>query len=227
MKVMISKYFVIIVRIVSLFILIIIFFAFIYGLMTLIGGLIPVNPGREIPLEGKHIYLVNNGNHIALALPRDRCPYVEIFDSPLNLSGRGGYFYFGWGDRQFYPGTPTVSNIDWSMAIRALFLPSPAVLEVLYLSRIIPDRPGNTRVIVTEKEIMDLYKYIKDSIMDSNGLPEQISSDDVDQSFRGSIFFEAKGSYSLFNTCNNWTSKGLKQSGINTHLWTPFTWGVK
>jgi len=62
--------------------------------------------------------------------------------------------------------------------------------------------------------------------MGSDSTPKQISLDDIDQAFQGSIFFEAAGTYSLFNTCNNWTSQALKQAGIGTHLWTPFTWGV-
>ncbi|MCK5673842.1 MAG: DUF2459 domain-containing protein [Spirochaetales bacterium] len=210
-----------------LFPLLVIIFVFIYGLMTLLGATIPVNLNRNVPVEGERIYLVNNGYHIALALPRDSCPYGDIFDVPFNLSGKGGFFYFGWGDRQFYLGTPTVRNIDFSMAIKALFSPSSAVLEVLYLHSLSSDRPGVSSFLVTEDELSDLYEYIKKYIIDPYGLPEQISSDNIDQAFQGSIFFEASGVYSLFNTCNNWTSRGLRKSGINTHLWTPFTWGVE
>ncbi|MDA3938875.1 MAG: DUF2459 domain-containing protein [Spirochaetia bacterium] len=214
-------------RIFILSILLFLGIALIYGLMTLLGAVIPVNQGRRTPSEGKFIYLVNNGYHIALVLPRDSCPYPETFDTPLNLTGKGGYFYFGWGDRQFYLGTPTVLNIDWSMAVKALFIPSSSVLEVLYLHTISPELPGVTSLVVTNDELKNLYQYIKAAIMESEKMPEQILFEEIDQAFQGSIFFEANGSYSLFNTCNNWTSKGLNQAGINTHLWTPFTWGVK
>lgn len=200
---------------------------FIYGIMTFLGGIIPVNKGRRVPAEGETIYLADNGYHVALALPRDSCPYADIFDNPLNLSGKGGFFYFGWGDRKFYLGTPTVRNIDWSMALGALFIPSPVVLEVLYIHKFLPDQPEVTPLLVTEDELSDLYQYIKESIMGPQRVPEQILPDEIDQAFQGSIFFEARGSYSLFYTCNNWTSRGLKQAGIGTHLWTPFTWGVK
>lgn len=144
-----------------------------------------------------------------------------------NLSGKDGFFYFGWGDRQFYLGTPTVRNIDLSMALPALFTPSPAVLEVLYIHKFLPDQQGVTPILVTEDELSDLYQYIKESIMGPQRVPEQILPDEIDQAFQGSIFFEARGSYSLFYTCNNWTSIGLRQAGIGTHLWTPSTWGVE
>ena len=214
-------------RIVILLPILIFVFVLMYGFMTLLGGLIPVNTGRSAPSKGQQIYLVNNGYHVALVLPRDSCPYGEIFDMPLNLTSPGGYFYFGWGDRQFYLGTPTVRDIDWSMAVKALFVPSSSVLEVLYIHKILPNKPGVTPLLVTEDELASLYKYIKKAFSDSKKLPEQISPYEIDQAFLGSIFFEANGSYSLFNTCNNWTSRGLKQAGLKTHLWTPFTWGVE
>ncbi len=198
----------------------------IYGIMTFLGGVIPVNPGRAVPVTGKSIYLLNNGYHVAIALPRDSSPYKDIFDRSLKLSGSGGFYYFGWGDRQFYLGTPTVRDIDWSMALKALFTPTPSVLEVLFLSKISSDQPGIISVLVTEEELSGLYQYVKDSLIDSEGKVKQIPSDEIDQVFQGSIFFEAQGSYSLFNTCNNWTSRGLKRAGLSTHLWTPFTWGV-
>jgi len=214
-------------RILILLPLLVIIFVSIYGLITLFGGLIPVNQGRNVLSKGERIYLVNNGYHISLALPRDSCPYGDVFDIPLNISGKGGFFYFGWGDRQFYLGTPTVRNIDLTMAIKALFSPSSAVLEVLFINTLSSDQPGVSSFLVTEDELSDLYQYVKKFIMDHSNLPVQIPSDEIDQAFQGSIFFEASGSYSLFNTCNNWTSRGLKLSGLNTHLWTPFTWGVE
>jgi len=199
----------------------------IYGLMIFLGGIIPVNTDRVTPGKGEQIYLLNNGYHIALALPRDSCPYKDIFDIPLNISTRGGYYYFGWGDREFYLGTPTVKNIDWSMASKALFIPSSSILEVFYIHKILSARTGVSSLIVTENELSELYQYIKETIMKPQNLPEQVSEEDIDQAFFGSIFFEARGSYSLINTCNNWTSKGLKYAGLNTHLWTPLTWGVE
>jgi len=202
-------------------------FVFIYGIMVVLGGLIPVNRNRSVLSEGEQIYLLNNGYHIALALPRDNCPYADIFDIPLNLSGQGGYFYFGWGDRQFYLGTPTVKNIDLPMTARALFTPTPAVLEILYFPKISASSPGISILYVSKKELSDLYKYIKEYFMKPGEKPMRIPQDGIDQAFKGSIFFAAHGTYSLFKTCNNWTSQALKKAGIGTHLWTPFTWGVE
>ena len=35
-------------------------------------------------------------------------------------------------------------------------------------------------------------------------------------------FYAARGSYSLFATCNSWTNRQLKAAGLKHVLWTPF-----
>ena len=37
------------------------------------------------------------------------------------------------------------------------------------------------------------------------------------------IFYEANGSYSIFKTCNTWSNSILKNSGVKSLLWTPFS----
>ncbi|MES2133304.1 MAG: DUF2459 domain-containing protein, partial [Bacteroidota bacterium] len=39
-------------------------------------------------------------------------------------------------------------------------------------------------------------------------------------------YFEAKGKYSLFKTCNVWTGNTLKKANITMGLWTPLQSGV-
>lgn len=35
-------------------------------------------------------------------------------------------------------------------------------------------------------------------------------------------FFEARGHYSLFETCNEWTRRGLAAAGVRVPVWAPF-----
>ena len=35
-------------------------------------------------------------------------------------------------------------------------------------------------------------------------------------------FFEARGRYTLFVTCNEWVRRGLGDAGIRTSVWSPF-----
>ena len=39
-------------------------------------------------------------------------------------------------------------------------------------------------------------------------------------------FYEAKGNYSLFKTCNTWANDGLKSAGLKHALWTPTDYGI-
>ena len=39
-------------------------------------------------------------------------------------------------------------------------------------------------------------------------------------------FYEAKGSYNAFNTCNAWIGEGLRAAGVAASLWTPFSYNV-
>lgn len=39
-------------------------------------------------------------------------------------------------------------------------------------------------------------------------------------------FYEAKGTYQLFFTCNTWVNSALKNAGLKACLWTPFQQGI-
>lgn len=40
-------------------------------------------------------------------------------------------------------------------------------------------------------------------------------------------FYEAKGRYSLFHTCNTWANNALKACGQKACWWTPFSTGIR
>ena len=40
------------------------------------------------------------------------------------------------------------------------------------------------------------------------------------------IFYEAKGSYNLFYTCNTWTNSALKAANQKASLWTVYDKGI-
>ena len=35
-------------------------------------------------------------------------------------------------------------------------------------------------------------------------------------------FYQARGHYHVFNTCNTWTGRALRKAGAKMGLWTPF-----
>ena len=40
------------------------------------------------------------------------------------------------------------------------------------------------------------------------------------------VFYDAPGTYTVSNTCNQWTSDVLAAAGVRTGWWTPFAGGV-
>jgi uncharacterized protein (TIGR02117 family) len=76
------------------------------------------------------------------------------------------------------------------------------------------------RIITISKEN---YKLLCDYILQTfslrDKLPEYINAPGYGYN---DAFYEAKGTYNLFHTCNVWTGNGLKKAGVKVALWTPF-----
>ena len=58
----------------------------------------------------------------------------------------------------------------------------------------------------------------------------QLAPEDARRTYPGysvhDIFYDARGTYHLGNTCNQWSSDRLAEAGIKTGWWTPMTGGV-
>lgn len=195
-----------------------------YFISVLIGGFFSSNSNWIEPANGETAYLLNNGYHITLALPVNQYK-DDYFSSHLEFQTEG-FYYFGWGDAEFYVGTPRVDDLDLSMALKALFLPTDSVLEVSYLQKISERTPGVEKIALTKGEISDIYDFINESMVWKNDEPLLLTGIDVDKAFSGSIFIKSNLKYNLFFTCNNWTGRALKKAGIKSGLWTPFAWKV-
>jgi uncharacterized protein (TIGR02117 family) len=77
------------------------------------------------------------------------------------------------------------------------------------------------KVQLTNQQYDKIVNYILNSfVKDSLDKPIEL----VPENGAGSIYkyYKANGKYTLFFTCNNWTSRGLKQAGVKNALWAPF-----
>jgi uncharacterized protein (TIGR02117 family) len=76
------------------------------------------------------------------------------------------------------------------------------------------------RLVLTEQQYRDLTRYVLDSFeRDESGNPRLIDHPGYTPQDR---FFDARGTYSFVQTCNEWTGAGLRSIGVRTGLWTPF-----
>jgi uncharacterized protein (TIGR02117 family) len=204
---------IIIIILISVSVFVLLFFS-----AVLAGGVIP--SGKTDSASEAVIYLENNGRHIDIWLPAEICGYPH-----------SGWLSFGWGDRDFYLSTPYADDLNIVVLLKALFLPSRAVLAVEY-SKTRPSAADLIELAVSQSQAENAWNFIKTYFVSDVSAPtgdwdfKQVPSELVHQSYGDVVFFEAAGRYSLVFTCNNWTGRVLKSTGIRTGLWTPLTFGV-
>ena len=159
--------------------------------------------------SGATVYVSNHGWHTGLILPakkmNERLPALGL------RFGQVPYYEFGWGDAGYYQ----TKKVTSGLLCRAVIWPTDAVLHVVA----VPEVPGIyfpfseiVRLTVTQSGLESLLEYIISSfIKDADG---DILS--LDRGIYGdSEFYQACGKYFLTNTCNTWTAKGLKSSGMD------------
>ena len=81
------------------------------------------------------------------------------------------------------------------------------------------------KIIISKAQYRQLIDYILNSFKkDETGHLVNVKSSihyDI-----GDAFYEAKGSYSIFKTCNTWANAALKACGQRSCLWTIFDTGI-
>jgi uncharacterized protein (TIGR02117 family) len=182
---------------------------------------------KQCEKDAIEIYILTNGVHTDLVLPfqnhyMDWSKFVNPSDtksgnnSAVNLA-------FGWGDKGFYLNTKTWDDLRFSTAFNALFYLSSSAMHVTFYNRL-QETESCRKICITKESYLKLVRYISESFsLDSLGVPRQITGASY---WDNDSFYEAKDRYSLFNTCNTWTNRGLKTADLKACLWTPFDSGI-
>jgi uncharacterized protein (TIGR02117 family) len=193
----------------------------------LLLGFIPINHDYRLPPKDNRVrlFIRSSDIHTDFVLPidcadpltdwRTRFP-AEHFHAPLSAAR---YIAVGWGSRGFYVETPTWADLKVATLLQALFTPSESVLHVEYLGEVTPG-PAIQEILVTREQYRELASFVESTIgeTDKNGaavLATEISYGDYDR------FYLSRGRYHMFNTCNQWTGRGLARAGVPTGIWTP------
>jgi uncharacterized protein (TIGR02117 family) len=174
------------------------------------------------------LYILTNGVHTDLVLPvrtsqidwSKQIPYANTTGKDTTAS----LIAFGWGDKGFYLETPTWADLKFSTAFKAAFGLSSAVVHTTYYHHLQEDNDC-VKMMIDSAQYAHLVTFIEASFKtDNNGLPIYIHTNaNYDNN---DAFYEAKGSYSLFHTCNTWANNGLKAGGQKACWWTPFDKGI-
>lgn len=199
----------------------------IYGLAHLIGILIPVNTDTASENQEIEIYIQQFGAHTDLVLPLNNevKNWEEVVDPRHSTSGSPNtrYVSFGWGDLGFYRDVPTWDDLTLKIAVTALFTKSPSAVHLKY-SENLPQAEKTVSLKLTKDQYKKLCTYIENTFKtDEKGKVQQIPDLYYTQT---DAFYKARGSLSLFKTCNTWINNALKAAGIRTSLWTALPQGI-
>ncbi|MES2442234.1 MAG: TIGR02117 family protein [Pseudomonadota bacterium] len=188
-----------------------------YALAAVAGSAIPVNGAWQQAEAGVTVYVIDNGVHTDLVLPAQGWEdLVRPGDLADPAQAAQSHVAFGWGNRDFYLNTPTWSQVNPLRVVGALAGGGRTVLHVSHIPQ--PGAGPHIRaVILRPDEFNRLTAHIRATFAPGPSVHGYAAND---------AFYEAKGSYSAVNTCNQWTATGLRAAGVRMGAWTPFTFGV-
>ncbi|WP_418130893.1 TIGR02117 family protein [Variovorax sp. 375MFSha3.1] len=190
----------------------------------------PANPGPPESARAEvQAWVLSNGVHTDFVFPvrSATIDWPQLF--PLSdfkaPPPDAEFIAIGWGDREFYLNTPTWADLTASRALGALAGGNRALLHVSYLRRSQLGQ-GAFALPLTRAQYAQLAAYVRAALPSGKATPiAGAHYDDQD------AFYEAEGGYNLFETCNTWTGRGLRGSGVTVSRWTPFdftvTWHLK
>ena len=200
----------------------------IYMLAAFLIPMLSVGPDNSEENSDISIYILTNGIHTDIVMPcktnlHDWTASIP-FEDTKNKDTTAQYLAVGWGDKGFYLETPTWADLKVSTAVKAAFGLSTTALHTTYYKTML-ESPNCRKIVISKKHYLQLVKYINSSFdMEQNGSPALVKSD-VRYGL-SDAFYEAKGSYSLFTTCNTWANSALKSCGQKACIWTPFDTGI-
>ena len=197
-----------------------------YLLAALAGSLLPANRDWQSPEDGVELFIETNGIHTGFVMPL----WNEIHDwTPLirpehlaDPSRYGSHILVGWGHEGVYRNTRQWSDLRLEDAFSAIVGSSDVLVHVDHLNYPQAYPHYRRRLIVSKAE----YRKIAEAIESRFVLDENYRSQPSPGYGAYDLFYQSRGHYNAFYTCNNWTSDVLQQAGIRTGLWTPFQGGV-
>lgn len=168
-----------------------------------------------------NIYIKSNGVHTDIVLPIKNKYYnwnIKIKQKHIKTpSAKMQYVAIGWGDKGFYLNTPTWADLTVkNTLVAALGLGSTALHTTYYKN--IREHKNCVKISITKEQYLALCSYIENSAQIKNN--EFIPIKTTANYGNNDAFYEAKGVYHLFKTCNTWTNTALQKCGQNACLWT-------
>lgn len=191
-------------------------------------------PKIEFPAEKAseaktvEIFLLTNGVHTDIVMPT-RTQYIDWsskmpVENTRAQSGSYRYTAVGWGDKGFYLDTPTWADLKFSTAFKAAFWLSESAMHTTYYNEMKPGKDC-VRIMITPSQYQRLIHFV-DQKFDRSASGKYIVIPTEARYGQTDAFYEARGTYSLFESCNTWANQALKACGQKAALWTLTDFGI-
>ncbi|MET0298120.1 MAG: TIGR02117 family protein [Flavitalea sp.] len=174
------------------------------------------------------IYIRTNGVHTDIVVPVENEYYdwskQILFSNTISKDTSYNWLGIGWGDKGFYLETPTWADLKVSTAFKAAFALSTSAIHATFYKNIQVDT-STRKITISREQYARLNEYILNSLqINDQKQPIFINTNAVYG--KSDAFYEAKGSYNLFHTCNTWANNALKSCGQKHCFWTAFDTGI-
>ena len=185
-----------------------------YFILAYLLQLFPQKESNSLLPKNKSIYILYSDMHTDIVF---NITEMNRSKFPTFQKKQKGYLAFGWGDKETYLNTPTWNDLKLSTAMKALFINTPSLMHVSYYPNVHYYK-NLKKVQLTSEQYRALQKNILKNF------------DFTKKEYKGygknDFFYTAKGSYNLFNTCNAWTAKQLREVNVSVSYWTPLSQNV-
>ncbi len=175
------------------------------------------NYAEQIDSYDQLAYVIDHGIHTAVVV--DAKPLSAKLGLSDSLFSRFKYIEIGRGDAGFYQ----VEEETVSVTLKALFLSTPAVLHLSAYNKL-PAKKFPLSKTVEIKLSQSAMEKLLDAIVSDFSLDQGRAIELAPGRDKDSRFFQSKGSYHLFYTCNNWTADVIEQADYPiSHRWSFFS----
>jgi len=157
---------------------------------------------------GRAIYLIDLGWHTGVAIKRADIPaglWPESQDFP-----NAEYLEVGWGDRDFYQ----APGFNLWFALKAVLVPTDSVLHVVGL----PVHPTDyfpaaeiVEIALSERQLKQVIVSIHNTYAREDTARAHAINPGL---YPDSRFYAAEGKFHMFNTCNVWVARVLRNADL-------------
>jgi len=199
---------------------------FVYFVAALIGAVVPAAGSRAKGDGAVAIHLVTGPIHYDFLLPLTPQTRAKLND--LRLAGlpvdqpNMQWVLIGWGAREFYTTTGSYSDVALGSVLKGL-TGDRSVLRVDVLGSLRPDLELPSIRMSPDQLDRFLDAVIASFARTDQGTVIPLSVSGLTATDR---FFEAKGRFNLFRTCNVWIGEMLRAADVRFGVWVPLPYSV-